>query len=623
MLAGTTHIVEDKSSYVVDFNFNRVQAAAKSVESQIESIVMLLQLFHQQSIGPQQRQNPNTADPNEVLFRGRSKKLGLRGLLLLDISEDGSLSVTKTFGSEGAIQGRALDTLGWTARRFVSEPYLVGRTQNQEVVIGFAPKQIGADDNVIARKAYVAFALPDLGMGENGTSFDLYLVDPVGTVVFGQYKGKRGMLPERQIKKLVRPVLNGNFDSGAQLWDTDFGEMIAAYQRLKPSDLTVIGIIPRDAAFSAIRDLILRTLTLGGSILAIAIGLTLVFVRRLTEGLRQMVEATSQVAKGEFSFRVRADIMGNDEIGALGESFNAMAGKIDSLMAQTAAKVATEKNRETIATIQEQFTPREALKHENLQIFGKMMACPEFGGDWWTTFQVRDYAIGVIGHTNHRGVQGALVTAAMHGSLSSYIGNLKANRQDPTLQGLVNQLNSTLFATGKGQTTMNAFVYIFNIHAGLIQMVNCSGPAPWIHRLPPKPKEPPKVFSFRFMRMGVRENGPLGRSADYTFKEEYFELLPEDVMFFHTPGWFGVRNLKGERILSQDRMYQEIAQAVDHFGPQADRVSEKLTEQATAIWGEAAAALPDDATVMILAIPKKAYFVRKDLSAGATQKKAA
>jgi len=68
------------------------------------------------------------------------------------------------------------------------------------------------------------------------------------------------------------------------------------------------------------------------AILLLALGGSLLFVRRITKPLAELAEATQKVDKGETGVRVR--VQGEDEVGKLSASFNHMIGRVEEYTRQ-------------------------------------------------------------------------------------------------------------------------------------------------------------------------------------------------------------------------------------------------------------------------------------------------
>ena len=102
--------------------------------------------------------------------------------------------------------------------------------------------------------------------------------------------------------------------------------MVGGFSRIALGGLTVGAQIPKSAAYLTSRELLRDLLALSLVLLAAAALLSLFWSRRLTRPIEQLSEATRMVGQGRFEIEVKAGT--GDEIGALADSFNGMAGEL-------------------------------------------------------------------------------------------------------------------------------------------------------------------------------------------------------------------------------------------------------------------------------------------------------
>ncbi len=592
LLVGVKFFIEDKNSYILDYNFNRVRTAASHVEHQIDSIVSAVMLINSQpSLG-------------EATFRDASTRYQLKGLLVLQQTPEGGLAPEKTFGMDRHKMVGNLDLLGWNIHRFERSRYLVGRGSDGEMVLGVS----------VGNHVYVAFARPDFQIDQSARRFDLYLTDASGNTLLSHFGGGHASLSAAEVRSRLRPILDGTFSSGAQIWESSRvgGAMLAGYQKLPSRELTVLGLLPSDEAYSSVRGLVWRTLILGLSFLAGATGLTLLFIRRLTEGLRQMAEATRQVSQGVFSVRVKTHRLANDELGLLAGSFNTMAEKIDELMKQTAAKVEVQKNLETVQSVQNLLVPTQPFSHANMLLSGLTQGGGECGGDWWNYASIRDHLIFVVGNVSGRGLSAAMLTAAAHGAFSTFSSAARLMKIPPPLRLLLSNLNNAICDASRGQGRLSGFAMCFELSSGTLTIVNFGGPQPLLYRQPVGPKEAEKPVATRFHRIGLKEAKPLGSPEEPIFQFETYHLMPEDLVLWFTPGLTEVKNLHGQPMLTQRALQEDIFTLFGRFGAQADAFVKALGTRVIETFGAEAAHLPVDVTLVMAAVPKKAFFMRTE-----------
>lgn len=598
--AGMAIFIDDKGSYILDYNLTQVQSAASSVENQIQKILMTSNLLHLY----REKSDPRAI---EKVFQETSKALKLKRLLILDIEKAGTLKITTSLGDDDGSLAHHLDQLGWDSLRFLNDPVLVGKAAGGDLAVGtLITKSTSGGKGT----AYIFFITPDLNLPETASDFQVYLVDSTGDTLYSNHAGTQTAIKKTQMAEILKSVFEGKITAGVRKWSNSQDDYLASYRRLDFKELTVVGLIAERTAFAAVKMLFLRSIVLGISVLLIAVGLALLFLKQLTDGLRAMMAVTEKVAEGTFAFRVDTKGMGNDEIGALATSFNLMAGKIDELMTEVANKIEVKHDRETVVAVQGNLFPDTPLEHKQITFTGKSIFSRQCGGDWWHYDQIGDYVILIVGKVEGRGLTAAMLTAAAHGAASTFTATTKMiNIKNPNLKFLVTHLNTAIFEAAKGRQKLACFVALFDTHSGELQMVNAGHPIPYLHRLKHggRPGDPTK----RFEPIPLKKNPPLGSAESIKIDPDLFQLQAGDMLFWYTVGLIKTLNLKGEDITTK-RIFDYLANAYDEYDCQADKISASMIDEATKFFGEVAEAPPDDITVAVLAVPKKAYFVERE-----------
>ena len=137
----------------------------------------------------------------------------------------------------------------------------------------------------------------------------------------------------------------------------------------------------------------------GQALLTVLLGIGVVFLilqavslvtgvrltRSITLAVHDLYGATRRVQAGDFSVRVprRRD----DQLGALGESFNQMAGSIQRLIEESKQRQRLENELEIARQVQEQLFPRSLPELKTLELRGLCLAARTVSGDYY------DYAL--------------------------------------------------------------------------------------------------------------------------------------------------------------------------------------------------------------------------------------
>ncbi len=150
----------------------------------------------------------------------------------------------------------------------------------------------------------------------------------------------------------------------------------------------------------------LTGLILIGIILALII-LALFLSRYVTGNIQKLVDASSRLAEGDFSVRVR--IRARDEVGRLGRVFNTMIPALEDRMQM-------KQGLELARNVQQSLLPRELPHIGGLDVAARSIYCDETGGDFYDFIPVRRNGtdgIGVaIGDVAGHGISTALLMAS-------------------------------------------------------------------------------------------------------------------------------------------------------------------------------------------------------------------
>jgi phosphoserine phosphatase RsbU/P len=175
-------------------------------------------------------------------------------------------------------------------------------------------------------------------------------------------------------------------------------------------DLIVISKVDKNKALKAVEVLVAKSLLFFVALLSITLMISVFASNKLTSSLRELFEATTKVAKGDFTVRVVA--RSNDEVGGLVESFNWMAGEVARLLENTAEKVRMEGELATVRTVQETLFPPANTRFGPLCIKGHFEPASECGGDWWSYSRIGNKIFIYIGDATGHGAPAALITSA-------------------------------------------------------------------------------------------------------------------------------------------------------------------------------------------------------------------
>jgi len=141
---------------------------------------------------------------------------------------------------------------------------------------------------------------------------------------------------------------------------------------------------------------------------------------RLTRPVGKLVGGVKSIAKGDFKTRVK--IKTKDEIGYLGDAFNAMASDLEESLEAKLYKERVTRELELATQIQNQIVPNadEIPKMDGLDVAAGLIPAEEIGGDIYDFMDIGDgkflmYLGDVTGHGVPAGIVSAIANALFYG----------------------------------------------------------------------------------------------------------------------------------------------------------------------------------------------------------------
>jgi len=470
LYVGTNLIVKDKTSYIYEYNLSKTKAVAAELEAKIERVAFEARLLGETF----DESNVNNERTLNEYFSSKIGTLKQTGIIFYRPIDKQQFRAVIKLGANTTFAEQVWSILKWTPLKFEPKEYLFSPPVENLLPIG--GKVLDRQGKALAYLTFIQLTDKDQILSAvNDSRIDLY--DSSGQLLYSKSRLTH-KLDENEVHDLVNVLLLTKHPSGVRDWIGRSEEFMVSYQQFASSELFAVGFIPKSVAFNAASTLIKRSLILGISILLLATGLTIVFVRRLTIGLRQMWHATKKVSEGDFSCRVAIGASSNDEVGDLARSFNSMADKIDELMIETAHKARMEKELETAQAIQSRFFPAASFDHRCFKAAGKSIPASECAGDWWHYVLIGKHLVLAIGDVTGHGVSAALVTAAAYGAFSIIVKDKDSSDQVATpkaiLLKLIDSLNFAVRQASGGNATMTFFAAVIDLETGRMQYVNAA-----------------------------------------------------------------------------------------------------------------------------------------------------
>lgn len=300
----------------------------------------------------------------------------------------------------------------------------------------------------------------------------------------------------------------------------------------------------------------LKTYYRFGGIFAFLLGLSvlnsIVFSKSITRRIQLLQSSMQTVEEGNFSQPV--EDLGHDEVGALGQSFENLRGRLKGLVEEQRVKAVMDEELKVAQTVQNLFFPEKMFKVNDLLLSGVTEPASVCGGDWWTYYQVENKFVVIQGDVTGHGVGSALITGVAQ-SASEVLKSMKVI--DPV--EILERLNVTIYNSAKQKMNMTMFAICMDLDTYEFEYANASHEAPLIF------SKSGDGYSKRAVEALLGSKGPrLGEHVDAKFTKAKAQLSPGDLLLIYTDGIFEIE-LKGKPIRER-QFLNEFAKFGNQFG---------------------------------------------------------
>jgi serine phosphatase RsbU (regulator of sigma subunit) len=336
------------------------------------------------------------------------------------------------------------------------------------------------------------------------------------------------------IEKLFRRVFNLKVvrDDAVEIDDKNF----VAYGSVgkEMNRVALVGIFPFSSINDHILGLRLRLIIFACLSLILTTGIGTLLARQFLEPVKELQQGVKAI--GEQNFRYRIPINSADEFGHLGSVFNQA---IESLEDLEVAKV-----------VQENLFPLEAMRQNNLEVFGRSVSMTRLGGDYYDYFSIdKNYAGILMGDVAGHGVPAALLMAMAKASVL-----LADEEQRHSPAALLSSLHQVIFRikSSKIKRMMTCQYFSINTNDGTFKFANAGHCFPAIIR----------NNGEKFEQLSL-VGTPLGITKRARYKDDEFKLENGDVVILYTDGIIETKNAKGEE-MGFDRFEKLVMRSFNH-----------------------------------------------------------
>jgi sigma-B regulation protein RsbU (phosphoserine phosphatase) len=287
---------------------------------------------------------------------------------------------------------------------------------------------------------------------------------------------------------------------------------------------------------------------------ALVLGIRL--TQTITGAVAELYSATESVKAGDLSHRVRA--RERDQLGALGESFNAMIGSVSALIEEQKQRQRLENELAIAQQVQAQLFPQELPKLPRLELAAVCRAARVVSGDYYDFIPLDANRVGIaIADISGKGISAALLMASLQAALRSQVlldGALSENTAE-----LVTRLNRHLFLNTSSDRYATFFYATYDSRSGVLRYTN-AGHLPPLYVLGEKVRK-------------LEEGGMVvGLFDDCVYEQGRAEIAAGGLLVAYSDGLvepenvygeqFGIEQLTAEVLRHQHLPPQDLAEAL-------------------------------------------------------------
>jgi serine phosphatase RsbU (regulator of sigma subunit) len=375
--------------------------------------------------------------------------------------------------------------------------------------------------------------------------------------------------------------------------------VIGGYYRLPEFDLATLVEENIEHAYEEMNKNLIVSMLWAMLFVLISMAFSLLGASGITKNIRKVVEATRNIASGNFAHKI--EIKSKDEISTLAHSVNSMSEEIVKLIKDNMSKAEIERELATAKMVQSTFFPKKDVEAKNFMATGFYQPATQCGGDLWGHHEIADdlhllYIADAMGH----GAPAALVTAIAY-SVSATVARLaKADRQFLTAPSvLLDHLNEVIFDAVGGTISMTFFCAFIDTKSGKMTYANAGHNFPFV--IPNRisdPRQPKSQKSDLLMPISIKNMGnPLGMSLVTNYTDKEMDIYAGDKLFLFTDGLIECSDKHGH-FWGRKTLLKQLANAANL---PASELKDEILSRAFEMF--AGNPLIDDVTVVVAEIP--------------------
>jgi phosphoserine phosphatase RsbU/P len=204
-----------------------------------------------------------------------------------------------------------------------------------------------------------------------------------------------------------------------------------------------------------------------------ALATGIVMTRTITRSVANLYEATQFVKSGDFSHRIRVERA--DQLGALADSFNAMAESVNTLIQEQRARQRLEHEISIAHEVQSQLFPQQLPHVPGIELAAANKPARGVSGDYYDFLTLGPTRLGfALGDISGKGISAALLMASAQAALRSLV-LLDGGTAQSTAQ-VVSGINRHLFLSTAADRFATFFFATYDSATQVFQYTNAGHP---------------------------------------------------------------------------------------------------------------------------------------------------
>jgi phosphoserine phosphatase RsbU/P len=318
----------------------------------------------------------------------------------------------------------------------------------------------------------------------------------------------------------------------------------------------------------------------------VALLMGLALARSITSAIHELFMGTERVQKGDFGHRIQ--VMSNDQLGELAQSFNQMTGSIEGLLQTAAEKKRLDEELRIARQIQMSLLPRGPLDLPGIGVTALCVPAREVGGDYYDFFHLPDDRIGVlIADVAGKGTSAALYMAELKGLV------LALSQTQLSPRDMLIEVNRIISDNLDSRSFITMTYGVIDRRAGVMKYCR-AGHTPLIYLSAESPSLA-QVLIPDGMVVGLRIAGAAEKFADH-LEEHRLDLSVGDVIALYTDGITEAMNAAGD--LFSDARLARIVEEHGHLS--SGELRERILREIEAFVG--GADQHDDMTMILIKV---------------------